>query len=388
MQALQRDMKDYIAKHSKRQIPVGYSAADVRQVLKDTVNYFQCNLKDAPNSQADFFGLNSYSWCGDSDFHASGYDQLTEEFSNASLPVFFSEYGCNAVQPRQFSEVQALYSEKMSKAFSGGLVYEFVQEANDFGLVKIKDNGDAELMPDFENLRTQYGKLDLDRLQTSKKSQTSVEPVECSPDLISSDKFSFDLPERPGEVQGMIDHGCDFVKPGKLVDAPPKDIPHAVFDHNGREVKHVKLNVIEDGESNNPDDKDPDPVSHGTNDKNDDKNDDKKSDENDGKNDGENDDKSDDKKSDENDGKSDDKSEDSVKSEKSDQDNAREAKGIDEDSKDSGSGSDLDSKSNWTSSGSDDSHEYYEPANAGGRLSTSVFLGLLCGAMATALSML
>ena len=354
-------MKDYIAKHSKRQIPVGYSAADVRQVLKDTVNYFQCNLKDAPNSQADFFGLNSYSWCGDSDFHASGYDQLTEEFSNASLPVFFSEYGCNAVQPRTFSEVQALYSEKMSEAFSGGLVYEFVQEANDFGLVKIKDNGDAELMSDFENLRTQYSKLDLDRLQTSKKSQTSKEPVECSPDLISSDKFSFDLPERPGEVQGMIDHGCDFVTPGKLVDAPPKDIPHAVFDHNGREVQHVKLNVVEDGESNNPDDKDSGSV-HGTNDKNDDKNDDK--------------------------------SEDSEKSEKSDQDNAREAKGVDEDSKDSGSGSGSDSdshsdsKSNSTSSGSDDSHEYYEPANAGGKLSTSVFLGLLCGAMATALSML
>lgn len=372
MQALQRDMKDYIAKHSKRQIPVGYSAADVRQVLKDTVNYFQCNLKDAPNSQADFFGLNSYSWCGDSDFHASGYDQLTQEFSNASLPVFFSEYGCNAVQPRQFSEVQALYSEKMSEAFSGGLVYEFVQEANDFGLVKMKDNGDAELMPDFENLRTQYGKLDLDRLQTSKKSQTSVEPVECSPDLISSDKFSFDLPERPGEVQGMIDHGCDFVKPGKLVDAPPKDIPHAVFDHNGHEVKHVKLNVVEDGESNNPDDKDSDPVSHGTNDENDDENDDKNDEKNDDKND--------------------DKSENSEKSEKSDQDNAREAKGVDEDSKDSGSGSesgsDSDSKSNSTSSGSDDSHEYYEPANAGGRLSTSVFLGLLCGATATALSML
>ena len=347
-------MKDYISKHSKRAIPVGYSAADVRQILKDTVNYFQCNLKDSPNSQADFFGLNSYSWCGDSDFHASGYDQLTEEFSNASLPVFFSEYGCNAVQPRLFSEVQALYSEEMSQAFSGGLVYEFAQEANDFGLVKIKDNGDAELLPDFENLRTQFGKLDLDRIQTSNQTQTSVEPVECSPDLISSDKFSFDLPERPGEVQGMIDHGCDFVKGGKLVDVPHKDIPHAVFDHNGRAVKHVKLNVVEDGESNNPDDKDSDSVSHGTDDKSDDD-----------KNDDENDDKS-------------------------DQDNAREAKGVDEDSKDSGSDSDsnTDSKSNSTSSGSDDSHEYYEPANAGGKLSTSVFLGLLCGAMATALSVL
>lgn len=348
-------MKDYISKHSKRHIPVGYSAADVRQILKDTVNYFQCELEDSPNSQADFFGLNSYSWCGDSDFHASGYDQLTEEFSNASLPVFFSEYGCNAVQPRLFSEVQALYSEEMSQAFSGGLVYEFVQEANDFGLVKIKDNGDAELLPDFENLRIQFGKLDLDRIQTSNETQTSVEPVKCTPDLISSDKFSFDLPERPGEVQGMIDHGCDFVKGGKLVNVPPKDIPHAVFDHNGRAVQHVKLNVVEDGENNKPGDNDDSgDVSHGTNDKDDDKDDDKKSDE------------------------------------KSDQDNAREAKGVDEDSKDSDSDADShsDSKSNSTSSGSDDSHEYYEPANAGGKLSTSVFLGLLCGAMATSLSVL
>lgn len=247
-------MKDYISKHSDRNIPVGYSAADVRQVLMDTFNYFQCELKDSPNSGADFFGLNSYSWCGDSDFQASGYDTLTENFKNSSFPVFFSEYGCNAVEPRYFSEVDALYSEKMSQAFSGGLVYEYTQEENDFGLVKIKDSGDATLLPDYENLRKAFGRLDMKRIHAARKDQTSVEPVECSPDLIESDDFkSFDVPECPGEVKDMIEHGYKDAKSGKLVDVKHTDMPWNVMDHNGREIKDVKFHKVNEGDSNKPD---------------------------------------------------------------------------------------------------------------------------------------
>lgn len=43
IRAIQRDLKNYIAKHAKRTIPVGYSAADVRDVLKDNWNYLQCD---------------------------------------------------------------------------------------------------------------------------------------------------------------------------------------------------------------------------------------------------------------------------------------------------------------------------------------------------------
>ena len=59
IRAVQRDLKNYIAKHSTRTIPVGYSAADVREILQDTWAYMQCAHED-DHSSSDFFGLNSY----------------------------------------------------------------------------------------------------------------------------------------------------------------------------------------------------------------------------------------------------------------------------------------------------------------------------------------
>lgn len=377
-------MKDYLSKHSDRDIPVGYSAADVRSILMDTANYFQCDLKNASSSGADFIGLNSYSWCGDSDFYKSGYDVLTDDFANASLPVIFSEYGCNAVEPRYFTEVEALYSDEMSQAFSGGLVYEYTQEENDFGLVKIKDNGDAVLLSDFENLRNQFGKLDMDRISTSNKTQTSIQPVECTADLIKGDKFldSFDLPARPEKVQEMIEHGCPFVKPGKLVDVSSKKIPQSVFDHNGREVTGIKLNVVEDGDSNNPDAdvsaSDTDKKSHGENDKdsvsdNKDDKDDKseyKNNENEGK-------------TDDTHGTNDDSDNDNSPTSTSDSSSASSSSNANANANGSVSDTSNDNANSDATSHSGDDTKYYDSnvPNAAGRILSSLSVGLLSGAL-------
>src|SRR3954452_22730696 len=100
-QAVTRDLKNYIAKNSKRTIPVGYSAADVRDFLLDTWNYLQCTTTGdtSDQSRGDLFALNSYSWCGDSSYKTSQYDQIVANFSQTSVPVFFSEYGCNVPAP-------------------------------------------------------------------------------------------------------------------------------------------------------------------------------------------------------------------------------------------------------------------------------------------------
>lgn len=100
----------------------------------------------------------SYQWCGKNTFEGSGYDKLVEDYTNYSLPVFFTEYGCNKVQPRQWQEVGALYSDKMTNVFSGGLVYEYSQESNDYGLVDIAKNGDAKTVGDFSSLLKAYAK--------------------------------------------------------------------------------------------------------------------------------------------------------------------------------------------------------------------------------------
>jgi 1,3-beta-glucanosyltransferase GAS3 len=89
-QAVQRDLKNYIAKHAPRKIPVGYSAADVREILEDTWAYMQCD-HDEDSSSSDFFGLNSYSWCGgDATLQSSGYTDLANMFGKSAIPVFVS----------------------------------------------------------------------------------------------------------------------------------------------------------------------------------------------------------------------------------------------------------------------------------------------------------
>ena len=90
LRAVTRDLKNYIAKNSPRTIPVGYSAADVRDILTDSWAYLSCDIKGDDNdmSRIDFFGLNSYSWCGSSaTFESSQYNILVQDFANTTIPV-------------------------------------------------------------------------------------------------------------------------------------------------------------------------------------------------------------------------------------------------------------------------------------------------------------
>lgn len=92
IRAVQRDLRNYIAKHSDRTIPVGYSAADVREILQDTWAYLQCTHED-DQSSSEFFGLNSYSWCGtEATYQTSGYVDLVNMFNQSAIPVFVSPF--------------------------------------------------------------------------------------------------------------------------------------------------------------------------------------------------------------------------------------------------------------------------------------------------------
>lgn len=245
VRAIVRDMKDYIAKNSERAIPVGYSAADIRNILMDTVHYFECDLKNSTSSRADFFGLNSYSWCGDSSYKASGFDDLTEEFTNATIPVFFSEYGCNDVRPRIFTEVQAIYGVEMTQAFSGGLVYEWTQESNEYGLVKVNNSDTVTLLVDYENFQKQLNKLDIDRIMSSNATQTSVKAEACSTSLIKRKSFynAWDLPEVPSKVSDYIKNGLPDAPSGKFVSVSGTTIPQKVYGSNGQEISNVRFEV-------------------------------------------------------------------------------------------------------------------------------------------------
>ncbi|PNY27472.1 1,3-beta-glucanosyltransferase [Tolypocladium capitatum] len=134
VKAVTRDMKNYINSRGLRKIPVGYSAADVSQNRMQTAMYMNCGTDDM---RSDFFAFNDYSWCN-SDFQTSGWDQKVKNFTDYGLPIFLSEYGCIQNRPRKFDELSALMSNQMSSVYSGGLMYEYSVEANDFGIVTLK----------------------------------------------------------------------------------------------------------------------------------------------------------------------------------------------------------------------------------------------------------
>jgi hypothetical protein len=262
IRAVQRDLKNYIKKHASRTIPVGYSAADVREILEDTWAYMQCD-HDEDASSSDFFGLNSYSWCGaDATFQSSGYVDLVNMFKESAIPVFYSEYGCNEVQPRVFAEVETLYGEQMT-ALSGGLVYEYSQEEQDYGLVVINQNGSITLRTDYDNLQGQYNKLDKNLLESANPTSTGIKPPACAPSLISAEQFSknFTIPDVCPGCQDLIDNGIKDPKNGKLVDVSNTKPKQQVYGTNGALMQGLELNKLSDDGVNSPGGK---PTSSGT----------------------------------------------------------------------------------------------------------------------------
>lgn len=132
VKAAVRDTKAYIKQKSYRAIGVGYAANDDADIRNDLVDYFNCG----PAAESvDFWGYNIYSWCGNSSYSDSGYDKRTSEFADYSVPAFLAEYGCTHPHPspRPFTEVGALYGDQMSGVWSGGIVYMYFQEENDYG---------------------------------------------------------------------------------------------------------------------------------------------------------------------------------------------------------------------------------------------------------------
>ncbi|KAL2258964.1 hypothetical protein VTK26DRAFT_7518 [Humicola hyalothermophila] len=177
VKAAVRDTKAYIKDNVKRWMGVGYAANDDSEIRVDMAHYFNCGDQDAA---IDYWGYNIYSWCGKSSMEASGYDQQVEFFRNYSVPVFFAEYGCNlpnGAEGRIWQETTALYSDEMTDVISGGIVYMFHQEENDYGLVEVKGDN-ARTLKDFDTLKTVMSKVDPSPTMSDEYKPTN-EPAEC-----------------------------------------------------------------------------------------------------------------------------------------------------------------------------------------------------------------
>ncbi len=255
VRAVTRDLKNYVKNHASRPIAVGYSAADVRDVLFASYNYFECSEPNDTDdmSRADMFALNSYSWCGDSSFTTSGYDQLVAGFTGSPVPIFYSEFGCNKPAPRVFTEIGTIYGDQMTGVFSGGIVYEFAQEANNFGLVNISADGSATVMPDFNTLKSQYAKLNFTTIQDVKAPSTTAPTApKCDAKLITTQGFNnnFTLPDVPPGAQDIIDNGVKPAPSGKIVSISSWDVTATVKDTDGNTITGLAVRPLADDETN------------------------------------------------------------------------------------------------------------------------------------------
>jgi 1,3-beta-glucanosyltransferase GAS1 len=159
VKAATTDLKVYMAAKKYRQIPIGYSAADIAELRPMLQNYLACG--DKPNQIIDFFGLNSYEWCGDATYQSSGYSNLQAMSDGYNIPIFFSETGCNVGGERTFDDQAAIFGPDMVGTWSGSIIYEWVQETNDYGLVnypngQIYSGPPTPIQPDYDNLAGQW----------------------------------------------------------------------------------------------------------------------------------------------------------------------------------------------------------------------------------------
>ncbi|KAK6457863.1 uncharacterized protein RJT20DRAFT_125736 [Scheffersomyces xylosifermentans] len=193
-----RDVKKYITLSGFRKIPVGYASNDDPEIRKDIANYFVCENSDSRCSGADFFGINTYEWCGYSTYATSGYRELTYEFNQYPIPVFFSEYGCNTINPRPFTEIETLYGSTMTKVWSGGIAYEYFEEVNRYGVVKENLDGSITKLEDFDYLKHRLNSVNPQGI--SMEDQKSLEPivVGCL-EQTGSWKASTKLPPKPDQ---------------------------------------------------------------------------------------------------------------------------------------------------------------------------------------------
>lgn len=155
-------------------------------------NYLACGSNTSES--LDFFSLNSYSWCGASSYLQSGYDQLKKMSEPLHIPIFMSETGCNTVRPRDFKDQEAIFGD-MADTWSGSIIYEWIEEANNYGIIRYGDKVDPKtpgsppdgfprsgtpipVQPDFDNLAKVWKNLNPTGVKKSEYS-LNQSPVDC-----------------------------------------------------------------------------------------------------------------------------------------------------------------------------------------------------------------
>ncbi|RSH78803.1 1,3-beta-glucanosyltransferase gas1 [Apiotrichum porosum] len=194
VKAAARDTKAYLTSIGSKAL-VGYSATDGEPDFRTQLaDYMTCGNDSVT---IDLYGLNNYEWCGDSTYNTSGWNTIVSDFTNITVPVYMSEYGCITSPPRLWTEVAALFSTPVSDVFSGGVAFSYFPTSDGYGMVTFSSDGNTvTTSDDFTRLATQYNATS----PPNSPAQSSVTATELTcPDESSSLLASTNLPPTPQE---------------------------------------------------------------------------------------------------------------------------------------------------------------------------------------------
>lgn len=124
---------------------------------------------------------------------------------NADRPPSLSEYGCNK-NTRKFEEVASLYGDNMTPVYSGGLVYEYSQEASNYGLVTISGSSVSE-RPDFTALKTALANTPPPSGDGGARTSDGSAST-CPPKSSTWEVDTTDLPAMPKGALAYMQHGA------------------------------------------------------------------------------------------------------------------------------------------------------------------------------------
>jgi hypothetical protein len=162
----------------------------------------------------------------DTSLHLDGYADLT-------IPAYFSEYGCNSVRPRTWSEVPTLFSLPAStNVWSGGVAFSYFPNSQNYGIITLSANNQTvTTSQEFTNLAAQL--RNVTAATTPARSAVSNAAAPACPSGVTGFSASTNLPPTPDEsvcncledrafpcvntqtlptaVGELIDYGCSLI---------------------------------------------------------------------------------------------------------------------------------------------------------------------------------
>jgi len=170
VKAAARDVKSYLASVSSSILTMYASTDGDDDWRQPLANYLACNNSA---TSVDIYGLNNYR-------PAASYPALTSDYANYPIPAVLSEFGSIDVLPRNFSEVQQLFSSSETDVWSGGFAFEYFEDSQGYGLTS-NATSPPTFNADGQALESQYAAVTLPSTPTQSDSPAATYSACASP---------------------------------------------------------------------------------------------------------------------------------------------------------------------------------------------------------------